>query len=74
MEGLHECAENEVIFAKTQLGLKWKYRLQIAIGVAFGKVEAVEGKEVYPTLLEMHNIVTKIVDATEIECHRLGLT
>lgn len=73
MEGLHDCAENEVVFAKTQLGLKWKYRLQIAFGIAFGKVEAVEGKEVYPTLLEMHRVVTEIVDATEAECHGLKL-
>jgi len=73
IEGIHHGVENEVIFARTQLGLKWKYRLQIAFGIAFGKVETIEGKEVYPTLLEMHHIVTEIVDATEKECCRLGM-
>jgi hypothetical protein len=73
MEGLRDCAENEVIFARTPRGLKWKYRLQIAFGIAFGKIEVVESKPVYPTLRAMLEIVTGIVNRTEGECRRIGM-
>lgn len=73
MEGVHDCAENEVLFARTQRDLKWKYHVQIAFAIGFGRVEALQGKEVYPTLLQMHEIVTNIIGKTEDQCCRLGL-
>jgi hypothetical protein len=73
MEGLCNSAENEIVFARTQCGLKWKYRLQLAFGVSFGKIERIEGKEVYPNLVAMVDAVTLIVNETEAACRRIGL-
>ncbi|HET6842754.1 MAG TPA: hypothetical protein VFK06_13905 [Candidatus Angelobacter sp.] len=73
IDGVSNSIEDEVVYARTQLGMKWKHRVQVAIGIAFGKVEVVEGKPVYVTLREMLRIVSEIVSATENECHRLGL-
>ena len=73
MEGVHDSAENEIVFARTQRGLKWKYRLQGTFGVSFGKIERIEGKEVLPNLSAMVDAVTMIVNETEAECRRLGL-
>lgn len=73
MEGMRDSAENEIVFARTQRGLKWKYRLQLAFGVSFGKFERIEGKEVYPNLLAMVDAVTTIVNETEEKCRHLGL-
>lgn len=73
IEGIWNCEEDEVVFARVPRGLKCKYRLQIAFGVAFGEVEVVRGKPVYPTLRAMLERVTEVVDRTELECRRMGL-
>jgi len=73
MEGIQGCTENEVVFAKTQIGLKWKYRVQIAFGVAFGKIKPIEGADVFPIISEMVKIATRIVDESQVKCHNLGL-
>jgi hypothetical protein len=73
MEGLRNSEENELVFARTQRGLKWKYHLQLAFGVSFGKIELIEGKEVYPNLVAMVDAVTLIVNETETVCRRIGL-
>ena len=73
MEGIRDSAENEIVFAKTQLGLKWKYRLQMAFGISFGRIQRIEGKEVYPNLGAMVEAVTIIVNETEAKCQSIGL-
>jgi hypothetical protein len=73
MEGVTDSAENEIVFARTQSGLKWKYHLQIAFGISFGKIERIEGKEIQPNLVGMVKAVTTIVNETEAKCLALGL-
>ena len=73
LEGVHNSAENEIVFARTQSGLKWKYHLQVAFGVSFGKIARIEGKEVSPNIAAMVGAVTTIVNETEAKCLELGL-
>jgi hypothetical protein len=73
IEGVGECAENEVIFARTPLGFKWKYRLQVAFGIAFDEIEPVKSMPVYPNLKLMLERAIATVDAIEVECRRIGL-
>ncbi|MCU1309990.1 MAG: hypothetical protein JWO20_1115 [Candidatus Angelobacter sp.] len=73
IEGITDSAENEIVFARTQLGLKWKYRLKVTCGVSFGKIERIEGKEISPNLSAMVDAVTLIVNETEAKCREIGL-
>jgi hypothetical protein len=73
IEGLCDSAENEIVFARTQKGLKWKYNLKVAFGISFGKIERIEGKEVQPNLTKMVSAVTTIINETEAKCREIGL-
>src|SRR5438270_9872527 len=72
-EGLWDTTENEITYAITERGLKWKHHVQIAVGIFFGDVGEIAGREVEPNLRAMIASVTTIVDETEAECQRLGL-
>jgi hypothetical protein len=72
-EGVWDSEENEITYAITECGLKWKHRVQIAMGVFFGDVGGAAGYEVEPNLRKMIASVATIVDETEIECRKLGL-
>ncbi len=65
--------ENEITYAITQRGLKWRHRVQIAMGIAFGNVGEAAGFEVEPNLAKMCWIVETIIDGTEAKCREIGL-
>lgn len=73
IEGVSDSPKNEIVFARTERGLKWKYRLQVAFGVSFGKIERIEGKEIFPNLIAMADAATTIVNETEQVCREIGL-
>ncbi|MFZ1011608.1 MAG: hypothetical protein WAN65_32530 [Candidatus Sulfotelmatobacter sp.] len=66
--------ENEITFAITERGLKWKYRAKFSFRICFGKVGAIEGRDVRDNINGMILAVTTIVDEVEAESRRLGLT
>jgi hypothetical protein len=72
-EGVHDTAENEITYAITEQGLKWKHHVQLHFGIAFGKVGALHGYEVRLNIAEMIRAASVIVDTTEAECRKLGL-
>jgi hypothetical protein len=64
---------NEITFAITERGLNPYYEIQVAVGIIFGHVEVIGGREVFPILKAMHQRVVAIVNKTESECQKLGL-
>jgi hypothetical protein len=72
-EGLVECSENEIVLARTERGLHYKYNAKLFLGVAFGQVKIVGGKEVFPMLTGMAKAVSVVVDEIEQECRKIGL-
>ncbi len=73
VEGVSESTENEIVFARTPREFKWKYHLQVAFGVAFGEVDCVKGRPVYPNLVLMHQRASVVVADTEKKCMEIGL-
>ena len=74
MEGFHETdGENEITYAITERGLKWKHHAQFSFGIAFGKVGAIEGREVRTEVPGMVRAVAKVIDDTEAETRKIGL-
>jgi hypothetical protein len=73
MEGISDSEENEVTYAITERGLKWKHHAQFSFGIFFGKVGIVQGYEVRTNLPAMIRTVSTIIDETEAECRRIGL-
>jgi hypothetical protein len=72
-EGLVQCSENEIVLARTERGLHYKYNAKLFLGVAFGQVKIVGGKEVFPALTSMMKAVSVVVDEIEQECKKNGL-
>ncbi|WP_263366194.1 hypothetical protein [Edaphobacter bradus] len=73
MDGVYGGEEDEITFAVTQRGLKWKYKAQFSFGIQFGKVGIIEGRDVRANVDGMIRAVTMIVNETEAESRRLGL-
>lgn len=65
--------EDEITFAITERGLQWKYHAKFSFGICFGKVGAIEGRDVRDNLDGMIRAVATIVDEIEAESRRLGL-
>jgi len=42
--------EDEITFAITERGLQWKYHAKFSFGICFGKVGAIEGRDVRDNL------------------------
>lgn len=65
--------ENEITYAITERGLRWKYRAQFSFRICFGKVGKIEGRDVRDNIEGMIGTVATIVDEIEAELRRLGL-
>jgi hypothetical protein len=72
-ESAYDSCKNEITFAITERGLQWKYQARFSFGICFGKVGAIEGRDVRANLDGMIRAVTMIVNETEAESRRLNL-
>jgi hypothetical protein len=65
--------KNEITYAITQRGFQGKYHARFSFRICFGKVGAIEGRDVRDHIDGMIRAVATIVDEIEAESRRLGL-
>ena len=70
---LYSRDENEITYAITERGLKWKYKAEFSFRVCFGKVGAIEGRDVLENIDGMIRAVSHIVYEIEAESRKIGL-
>jgi hypothetical protein len=73
LETFTNSEEGEITFAITERGLNWKYEADFTFSICFGKIGAIEGRNVRDNIAGMIEAVTLIIDETESEMRRLGL-
>jgi hypothetical protein len=66
--------KNEMIIGGVKPGCQFNYNFDVTFDVAFDEVEVVKGQPVSGILDALLGKVTRIVDATEAEGRRIGLT
>jgi hypothetical protein len=71
-EGLND-GENEITFAITERGLDWKYQAKFSFHVRFGKVGAIEGRDVKANVGAMIKAVEIIVNEIEAKSRAIDL-
>lgn len=68
----YDSDKNEITFAITERGLRWKYQADLSFAICFGKVGAIEGYDVGTNLEGMIRAVEMIINETETELRKLG--
>jgi hypothetical protein len=70
---LYSTGEEEIIYAIAERGLKWKYEANFSFRVCFGKIGAIEGRDVAENIEGMIRAVDMIVHEIEAESRRIGI-
>jgi hypothetical protein len=70
---LYSSGEEEITYAIAERGLKWKYEADFSFRICFGKVGAIEGRDVAENIDGMIRAVDMIVHETESESRKIGI-
>jgi hypothetical protein len=70
---LYSHDENEITYAITERGLKWNYKAEFSFRVCFGKVGAIEGRDVLKNIDGMIQAVDAIICEIEAESRMIGI-
>ena len=70
---LYSSGEEEIIYAIAERGLKWKYHANFSCRICFGKIGAIEGRDVAENIDGMTRAVDTIVYEVESESRKIGI-
>jgi hypothetical protein len=70
---LYSRGQNEITYAITERGIKWKHKAEFSFRICFGKVGAIEGRDVLDNIDGMIRAVDAIVYEIEAESRKIGL-
>ena len=70
---LYSNGDAEITYAIAERGLKWKYQANLSCRICFGKIGAIEGRDVAENIDGMIRAVDMIVHETEAESRKIGI-